>query len=104
MQVRRELWPLFPLWAMTSPFFTFVPTASSRGSSERWRKIAFIHGAPDGGDLQAVPVAGKNQFFRVMVPSKVAFTGVPTGVFEIHALVLPTVLQQRGDLLPAVQR
>ena len=67
---------------MTSPFVTLVPTVSVRGSSERWRKIAFRCGAPASVTSRLLPFPRKNQFFRVMVPSNVAFTGVPTGVLK----------------------
>ena len=39
-------------------------------------------GAPASVTSRLLPLPRKNQFFRVMVPSKVAFTGVPTGVLK----------------------
>ena len=72
-------WPLFPDFAMTSPFATLRPGCISFGAASRCRKIAFRPVAGSRSSRQ-FPLAEKCQLRRVISPAKGAFTGVPTGV------------------------
>ena len=60
--------------------------------------------APGPRTSSELPLRPKAQVLRAMTPSKVAFTGRAERALEVDALVLAAVFEQRGDLLPLVER